>query len=488
MESRFVRGSGWGRCAALAALTAVAAAGCVGATATGSASLLPAAGPTETASAYASAPASSSPIVWATEAASPTATPTTAPTASPNAVVDPLTSVPPAPSGTWKSIHWTALPASPASAVGSPSPADSPAVTSTFQVFGWSRGYVGFTISTSESTVDQSTGQIVYPEPTAVSSYSIDGVHWHTGQKLNLVAAGSQGLQVIRSVIEGPAGLLAVGWSGGCGSEYLDSLWTSSDGISWHPVDVGKVFGVVGTAITHVSGGAAGYVAVAYKSAGAWTSKDGRSWRRVPLNSGPFKNSLVDDGTAISGGFVLAGTTGTRDCGVTISDGSTPAPIFRTASAWWSADSSTWTRISLPGAVASSEYRDTWVCRLSDRATLVVDDVSGTGRSAWASKDGRTWTAVSFPEDIGMRDVVSAGQHNLVVNPTGDASTIGGLRLRTVDDGFAVVSIDESGDVPQLVYSNGGMGTYGLVALGPTGAVVTNADGSQLWFGTPSAQ
>jgi hypothetical protein len=26
-----------------------------------------------------------------------------------------------------------------------------------------------------------------------------------------------------------------------------------------------------------------------------------------------------------------------------------------------------------------------------------------------------------------------------------------------------------------------------VVALGPTGVVVTTADGSQLWFGTPSA-
>ncbi len=66
----------------------------------------------------------------------------------------------------------------------------------------------------------------------------------------------------------------------------------------------------------------------------------------------------------------------------------------------------------------------------------------------------------------------------------------GKLGLRTINDGFATVSVDQSGDVPELLYSRGDSvpGPYGMVALGPTGVVVTNGDGSQLWFGTPSAQ
>ena len=94
-----------------------------------------------------------------------------------------------------------------------------------------------------------------------------------------------------------------------------------------------------------------------------------------------------------------------------------------------------------------------------------------------------------------MRDILSNGQHNLVVegaqgaDATGYMGEVPGeLRLRTIDDGFAVSSIDQSGDVPQLLYLNGGLGTYGMVALGPTGVVVTNADGTQIWFGTPSAK
>jgi hypothetical protein len=262
-------------------------------------------------------------------------------------------------------------------------------------------------------------------------------------------------------------------------------------------VNVSKAFGQQTMPITRISGGAAGYVAVSYRSAGAWTSKDGRIWQRVPLNTGPFENSLINDGTAVSGGFVLAGTAGTGDCEATISDGSTPAPVFSTATVWWSADSSSWTRISLPGAVASSEYQDTWVSRLSDQNLLVVNDIYGSGpslRSAWASKDGRTWTVVNLPVGMSQPDIISGGQHNLVVEPAQSADALGyvtavsgQLGLRTIDDGFRLVSVAQSGDVPQLLYSNWGGSTYGMVALGPTGVVLTNADGSQLWFGTPSA-
>jgi len=474
MTSVFLNGRWLSRFAALV-LTALVAAGCVGVTASGSASVLPAASPTETASASASA------------------IPTATPTATPTAVVDPLPSVPPAPSGTWKSINWTALPTTPEFG------AHSLAAGSTFQVFGWSRGYVGFAITPGQPTDDQVAAGIS-ADPTVVSSYSADGVHWHTGQKLDTAEASSN-LAVIRTVIEGPAGLLAVGWWGSCASEYLDSLWTSSDGISWQPVNVSEAFGQQTMPITHVSGGAAGYVAVSYRSAGVWTSKDGRTWQRVPLGTGPFKNSLINDGTAISGGFVLAGTAGTPDCATTVlQDGETPPPpVSRTASVWWSADSSSWTRISLPGAVASSEYQETWVSRLSNQSLLVVNAIWGPSGpslpSAWASKDGRTWTAVKLPMGINQPAIISGGQHNLIVeaamgaNDIGDPMVVSGkLGLQTIDDGFRLVSVAQSGDVPQLLYSNWDWGPYGMVALGPTGAVLTNAAGSQLWFGTPSAK
>jgi hypothetical protein len=366
------------------------------------------------------------------------------------------------------------------------------AAGSTFQVFGWSRGYVGFASTPNQPTAAQQAAGIS-PGPAVVSSYSTDGVHWHTGQTLDTAAAGDNvdAAGVIRAVIEGPAGLLAVGWSGSCASEYLDALWSSTDGIAWKPINASKVLaGTDAFSITHVSGGAAGYIAVAYGSVGAWTSRNGSNWQSVPLNSAPFENAMVDDGTAIMGGYVIAGTAGTRNCDSTVSSGTPPPPVFRTPYVWWSADGSIWRRIPLPGAVASSDFPDTWVARLTDQSLLVVD-----GNFAWVSNDGQTWTKFDVSSDISQPDIISQGQHNVVVTPAmstdanGYSSAVSGkLGLQTIDGSFVTRSVVQTGDVPEIKYSNWDYGPYGMVAIGPTGVVLANADGSQIWFGTPSSQ
>ena len=453
------------RVVVLTAVVALASAGCVGATAS--------------ISAASSAP---KPSPTASPSEVPSATLTPSPSVTPTAVVDPLPSVPQAPSATWTSINWTALPAAPEFG------AQTPVEGSKFQVFGWSRGYVGFALTPGVPTAEQ-VANYTNPSPTIVSSYSADGVHWHTGGKLD--TSGALGTEVIRTVIEGPAGLLAVGWFDACASESLDSLWTSTDGISWTPVNVSAAFGDQPMPIAHISGGAAGYVAVAYKSAAVWTSKDGRVWQRLALDAGSLKNSQINDGTAVSGGFILAGTEGTGDCGVVSSD-RLPAPVLRKAAVWWSADGSSWTHPSLPGVVAFAN-QDTWVANLDDQGVIVVDDtyVSETtpdSRSAWASKDGRTWVSIKLPADINQAAVIAEGPHNLIVDNLGSSESAP-LNIRTIGSDFRLVPVSQTGtSVPNLVYQNWeGPYAYGMVAVGPTGVVVANADGP-VWFGTPSAQ
>ena len=90
---------------------------------------------------------SSSPIAWATPGTSPTA----APTARSTALTDPLPSVPVAPSGTWKSIASTRRACRPPRTLARtsrwrPGIQRSGIRRTTFQVFGWSHGFVGFTI------------------------------------------------------------------------------------------------------------------------------------------------------------------------------------------------------------------------------------------------------------------------------------------------------------------------------------------------------
>ena len=385
----------------------------------------------------------------------------------------PPASASPTPPAEWKSIQWTAQ-----------GPLSWAAGSTQFQVFGWSRGYIGFSIKPNNTDSG-------FTDPTVVSYSSPDGVHWKQGQTLDTVGAGTQGmLMEIQSVIEGPAGLLAVGWSGACGAQSVDGLWTSSDGTSWQPVNTQTAFGQQVIGIPRISGGSAGYVAVAFKGASVWTSADGRVWKPAALDAPSFKGSKIDDGTAFSGGYVLAGTYGTPDCEATIG----PAPTLPavTAAVWWSADAASWTRVSLPGAVSSSDGQSSSVYRLSDRALLVVHD-SWT-RSAtpvervagWTSTDGRTWTPVTLPAGILGAEILSDGQRALVVLPVGDGSTVSPLLLQAFDHNYALVTLRQTGNQPSISFAGSPMSdSHGLVALGPAGVVVT--DGHHLWMGTPSA-
>ncbi len=201
-----------------------------------------------------------------------------------------------APSGTWTSIAWTQLPATADFGANVATAPWDPTVgypETTFQVFGWSHGFVGFTIIRPVGTGKlDSYGNEIYTDPTVSSSYSADGVHWHAGQKLPITHSNSGWLEVIRDVIEGPAGLLAVGWTGGCASEYLQSLWTSTDGKTWQPVDTNSSRALTDSyAVTRVSGGAAGYVGRGLHEAESGfprTAAPGRLFRSTET----FANSL----------------------------------------------------------------------------------------------------------------------------------------------------------------------------------------------------
>lgn len=468
--------------AALLALVTIGLAACVAASesASPSASSLPStdSATTESPSPVQSVAVSPSPLVTPYPLMSisslPTE-PTNPPMPTPSPMQDPLPSVPAAPSGNWAGVNWVSLGA--AGWVGN---------STTAQVFGWSHGFVGFTTGAYSGDWNNPV------DPPVVSYYSSDGVHWNGGKALDTAAAGTHGeLQEIRTVLEGPAGLLAVGWSGGCASEYLDGLWTSSDGISWQPVNIQSVFGenAIGR-IVDVSGGSTGFVATAYHGAAVWTSADGRDWHSVALDAPAFADSKVNDGTAFSDGYVLVGTYGRGDCGaMVVTDSPLPTLPPRSTAVWWSADGASWTRISLPGATANSSYQTPWICRLSDRALLAVSDIYGDGgstRSAWTSTDGRNWTSIAPPKEIDESDVITDGPHGLIVRPAGGAEDVGNLSLQSFGNDSALYTLQQSGDVPSISYwGKTTYEPYGRVAVGPTGVVVT--DGTQLWIGIPSA-
>jgi hypothetical protein len=469
MESRFVSSRGWRRFSALVATMALVSAGCVGATATGSPSPLPAASPKEAASATASASGSASPAATL-------------------AAID-LSNVPLAPSGTWKSIRWVSV----SSPFLGPVPSGVETDVTYSKVAGWSRGFVAFSLDTTFTELGGNG------TTTTTTTYSSDGVHWHAG------AVFQQHPNIdnmdIRGVFEGPDGLLAVEESGACGDSWVEGLLTSSDGITWQAVDMQKAFG--NAVIWNVSGGSKGFVATDTIGQAVWTSRDGQSWQPVKLDTPAFALSRIDDGTAFSAGYVLAGSTeltGARSCGATIADPSaepSPTPPLRVPAVWWSSDGANWVKAELPGAKAAYPIQMR-VSRLDDHTLAAFDSYgyfegsNDGGEAAWVSRDGQTWTPLaqpagldpmaSFTYNVQNGLYMTDGRHGIQLQAvSGDGSVehpyAGGLSLSTWTDG-GLVPLVQSGDQPSYDFRIDW-------AVGPTGVVVTDA--GQLWIGLPSS-
>ncbi len=462
----------------LSAAIALAIAGCVGAQTTDNPPT-PAAS-TAPAAATASALPPTSPATQ-----SPAATAAPPATAAPTPEAIDLTHVPAAPSGAWTNIHWVAVADHAPIATATPDPlAGAEEAVSTQTVWGWSRGYVAFSI------VVKAQGEAGIA--TVSSAHSADGVVWQAGNTLQLPL--DQPDVSVSGVYEGPSGLLAVGMTGACGDYWIIALWTSADGSTWTKVDMKKTFGT--NSIERVTGGAAGFVATGESGSIAWTSVDGRTWRAIDFTASVFKHSRLDDGTAFGPGFVLAGSTevpGKRGCGATTVDPAapaTPTPPLRMPSAWWSADGTTWTKSELPGASAAFVV-NARTYRITDRSLLLStwgwgpDDGHG---QAWLSSDGRTWKALGviaiLPDSI-----VTDGRHavqEVVSDQTADGqSTSPHVTLSYVGEDASMVTLTESGDLPVSATGVSGSEVWTLHwAVGPTGIVAT--DGARLWLGLPS--
>lgn len=475
MASMFANLRGPRSCAAVAAVMLSAVAGCAAARSSTPAPLSPGASQSETASLSASPSAAPT--------AELTATPTVAPTATAAAAYD-LSNLPPAPAGVWKSIHWVQVPVTPLVALSSPEPGTSvQSLTREFNIAGWSRGFVGFslqTVTTSDHPEDMAQRGVTVA--TIATTYSSDGVHWHNGSVLQ------QGIPdenlAIRGVLEGPSGLLAVGESGACNTGWIEALWTSGDGISWQKVDTKKAFGEA--TIENVSGGSSGFVAVDDTGRSAWTSRDGQIWRPVTLDTPA--SSRINDGTAFAAGYVLVGSTadvGARSCNVIVVDPSappTPVPPLRSPAVWWSADGASWTKVQLPGAT-SAYVVGMYVGRVSDRTLMAWDYHYGPsdGSSTWVSNDGRTWKLLPESSTLDGYGLLTDGQH-CVQRPSSSYALIS----MVTDDGGLEAATQDGDRPPSSQPADWSQGYFWKEqwAVGPTGILVT--DGTQLWIGLPS--
>jgi hypothetical protein len=340
-------------------------------------------------------------------------------------------------------------------------------------VFGWSRGYVGFRAVSNPNAIPATPVSIF-------STSSTDGLHWTAVRPLDTEGLPYLG-QVITQTVEGPAGLLAVGWNnvGVCGGPpTVGGLWTSPDGLTWSRVQLPADF--ASASVYTVDAGSTGYVATGTLKDGAtqavWLSGDGRSWRRSSLPTA-FGKVVVDGATDFSAGYVVSGAVlGGEGCG---------GAALLTPSLWWSADGKSWTRSKLTGVVPASDATMT-VSRISDHALMAIDtgwDQTGQIAShvVWFTTDGRTWNLVKSPSSMLADGILTNGQRGLlVVTPTNND---GPPTIATVGNDLTVTTLSQSGDGPVASATSVGWTS----ALGPTGLVILSSDGSNLWLGVPTA-
>ncbi|HEX5824026.1 MAG TPA: hypothetical protein VFY18_06130 [Candidatus Limnocylindrales bacterium] len=398
----------------------------------------------------------SAPSPSATASPTPTATPT--PTARPSATTPADVGL--APAGRWTSIQWIDA------GRGFPTLAKTPSEAHSMTLYGWSHGFVAFGSDGGQG------GEPARP-PALVSTSSPDGLHWSTPRPIDV--SGSRDQIDIAQVVEGPAGLLAVGRypADTCGGPpVIAGLWHSTDGASWRAVALPR--SMVRGHVETLDGGSAGYIATGKqsdgKTAGIWLSQNATTWQATALPKPTSGTLVVTGATSFAGGLVVAGAViGEEGCG---------GPQSIHPAAWWSADGSSWTRESLPGA-STAAGASLSIHRLNDREIVAVS-LAGDTPDAWTSTDGRTWSAVSSPTDEALYGAVADDRRSIIVAAPSD--DVGPLTFKTVGAQLEVAELPQMDGGPTMTPDT----IPTITAVGPTGLVVVSVDGSHLWLGVPS--
>jgi hypothetical protein len=360
-----------------------------------------------------------------------------------------------APAGPWSALHWLGAGALPVS-------------SSQVTVHGWSGGYVAFEQSPGS---DESGNDL----PVVIrASSSTDGLHWSAP---TTVKTGFKGSYRISSIVEGPGGLLAVGYPYGdtCGGpDMVFALWSSADGRSWERLALPKDF--TSGQVQTISGGRAGFIAFGTRAdrttPAIWTSADGRAWTSHGLPVVSSGKLALDAAVSFDSGYVLLGSVlGEEGCG----GASHVKPAV-----WYSADAASWTRGDLPGA--STDPNANLLIRSSGDRVLVMQVPQGdaTTAPAWTSTDGLTWSSAGAISTDVVWGSISDGRHSvIVVNPesgTGLPSVTG------IDGTGASTVLRQDGDAPLVDEDEPGY----VYAVGPTGLLAVRGDGGATWLGLPS--
>jgi hypothetical protein len=384
---------------------------------------------------------------------SPSPSPAATPVPRPSPTTAPV--VGEAPAGSWSALHWLGAGALP--------------LTSTeLTVRGWSGGFVAFEQSPGS---DENGNEL----PVVIrASSSTDGLHWSAP---TTVKTGFKGSYQISSIVEGPSGLLALGYPYGntCGGpDTVFALWSSVDGRSWERLAMPKPFAA--NNVQTISGGRVGFIAFGTKAddttPAIWTSTNGRAWTSQALPVVSSGKLALDAAVSFDSGYVLLGAVlGEEGCG----GASHVKPAV-----WFSTDASAWTRAGLPGA-STDPSANLQIRSFGDRVIVMqIPPGDATTAPAWTSSDGRTWSPAGAISTDLFWGSVSDGRHSVsIVNPE---SGTGLPTVTGVDGTGASAVLRQDGDEPLVSEDDPGY----VYAIGPTGLLAVRGDGGASWLGIPS--
>lgn len=266
-----------------------------------------------------------------------------------------------------------------------------------------------------------------------------------------LVAAGDGGL-VAMSYTELPSGKAFVGWS-------------SSDGVSWHPIE-GDVWQSVGRGhgIEDIAAAGPGFVAVG--RTGVWASTDGASWDLVQPSTG---FDWFQGVTAGGPGVVAVG---------------------RPNKAWFSSDGVGWEAAEVPPVPAGVYPGDNGVAPQVYMTSVAAGAgrfvATGNGPRIWVSSDGRSWRDVPidghvFPRECdGIVDLAGDPDRFVAVGVCGDSGEHVLFRSADGEHWERVSGAAFDGWAPYRV----GAGPAGFIATGDQ-SVWTSVDGKS-WTRLPT--
>jgi len=241
------------------------------------------------------------------------------------------------------------------------------------------------------------------------------------------------------------------------------AVWRKASGGSWALVSsLPQVSASPGlTALTGVTHGSAGWLAVGLPGPVVLTSANGTTWHSA-VGPGSIAEALgnvpVIAATAGPAGYVIVGTL--RVGGGCVAD------------VWWSPDLTSWTRAHDVNDVSGSSQ----VLAVAADAHGFVSAGSHNGKPAvWTTTDGRSWTTIVLPPPAGASSAAlqQIGISGNRVAALGQESTPAG----TVP--FAELSVDGGTTWHQVPFSSPGPDTaFTALTAGPGGFVAAGQFGA----------